>query len=355
MLTKTEINSAPYIRAKHGLCRVEKDGKQYVSHTVSIAGWYIPAGHAVLPFRVLGHFDYAKALEYVVERGLDYTAFTQPTSGRLHFPTNAFLPEDATAVVFEIARLIPLGHQNYDSDKLQIQESNITLRFGRKENGTWKVMSKALAASAVPGLFGTNARFYVNGINEFCDSEIAKFVSEPDSVSNHRSKNNLVLKRKVKKDPKANSSILTADELSKAMCSDIKYPDAATKIAVAGAELHVSVWYNSTFKDVIVRQLKEAGINPNILSRIPVYDIPMVLEQDGRLPKNLEYEITRLLSKHGHIYTFDEESKAYYAVHAHKKTDLTHKQKLIAFSSYAQSQYKFLQRTSHGCQGSIWD
>jgi hypothetical protein len=354
-MNKTEINSSPYIRAKHGLCKVEKNGKCYVSHTVAIAGWYLPGSHSVLPFRLMGHFDYAKALEYVLERGLDYTSFSQPTSGRMHFPSNSYLPETATAVVFEVARLIPLGHHDYNSRSLKIEDVNITLRAGHIKDGKWEIFTKELAAPAMPGFFGTNAAFYVDGLNEFCGSEIAKAVNEPNTVINHRIDNGITLKRKVKRKAQASSAIMSSNELAKAMCPTIQYPSEATKIAVAGTELSVQVWYNSVFKEAISKQLREAGINPNVLSRIPVYDIPMSLDRDGRLPKNLEYEITRLLGKYGHIYTFDEEAKAYYAVHNQHKQDMTRQQKLVAFGAYAQQQSKFLQRVSHGCQGSIWD
>jgi hypothetical protein len=346
-MKKTVINKSPYIRAKHGLCKIEKGEKQYVSHTVAIAGWYLPGSHSVLPFRIMGHFDYSKALEYVLERGLDYTSFNQPTSGRMHFPVSKSLPSNATAVVFEVARLIPLGHHDYSSHSLKVEDVQITLRLGHEENREWKILTKELSVTALPGFFGDNAPFYVDGLNTFCDSEIAKSVATPTTVK---------AKVKVVKNANARSAVISAEELAKAMCHpSIQYPSSATKIAVAGMELSVQAWYNSIFKEAIYKQLREAGIKPKVLDSIPVYDVPIVLDRDGRLPKNLEYEITRLLGQQGHIYDFDETSKSYVVIHRDAKKDKTWKQKLLAFGSYAQQQSKFLQCMSHGCQGSIWD
>jgi hypothetical protein len=314
-----------------------------VQHSIALAGWYIPKEHSIYPFAVMGRFDIVEAMEAIYNKGMDYTQFTRPAIGKFFFHPTKTLPTTATAVVLELTKLQKLGAET--------TEVSMKISFGYKNaENHWEVNTKDLELTALPGFFGLNAQQYTKWVNHFCGSEVARYVEEPKSVTQHRKDNNIVVK---KAKPQTAVSVLSSAEVAKAM-SAIQYPRASQKVSIDSKSLEVHAWYNSVFKAAIFKQLTEAGINTTLLARIPVYDFPMTLT-DGRLPKNLEYEIRRCLAKQGHAYSYDEIEKCYYAVHSSKLQDQSDKQKAISFATYANHQHKFLQRATSGYQGSIWD
>lgn len=319
-----------YIRAHHGLCRAAEN---LLQHTVAVGGYYLPASHVIATTWFVGDTNLESVIEKLCDKGIDYTAFTMPSLGKIYFSRSEFpkLPETALPVVLEISKFLLV--ENTHGEKLKVSKITLNLKtlWFNKNSQSWEINQRELPVTAVPAFFGLNNSVNTKELNEFCDN------------------NNIFVE--------TNKNIITPSIKPAAegrQHLQPKYPEPPVEIICGDQKIVLYAWLTRELRKELTTELIKNKIFAGCLAKIPVLDAPIPLSKEGRLPANLVYEINRCLRKDGHVFVYDEVQKMYQFRHRDTlKTSASKSRK--AFAAYAANEDKFVQQCSHGFMGAIWD